>query len=116
MSQNSSESINEIDQTIQRELDEIKKSDAGARLLSPEELETLATETRLFILLEAAAHFVFVAPVGVFNALKKEFYGEFDGRRGGLNFTAYNKYARGSRLVAEAAQRHRDFVTDKAKR
>jgi hypothetical protein len=100
----------EIDEIILRQLDEITQDAAGRRVLTIAQLDDLATETRLVLILDSSAHYVYITDRDVFGALKKEFYSEFDGKRGGLTFAAYDQYARGSKLIAEAAQRHRDFV------
>ena len=102
--------MSDIDKQIQRELESITIDQTKNRVLTLEHLGTLAPQTRLVLLLDAAAHSVFL-PRAVFNHLKKEFYSDFDGKRGGLTLAAFDKYARDCKTVAEAAQRHRDFVT-----
>jgi hypothetical protein len=99
-----------IDQTILAEIELIPKAQAGQRVTTVAQVADMEPETRLVLLLDACSGTIYLASSEVFHHLKAEFYTDFDARKGGLTFRAYVKYAGRGRLVAEAAQRHRDYV------
>jgi hypothetical protein len=100
----------DIDARIERELTVIPRDKQGNLILTLEHNSNLAEETRLVLLLHAGTGSWRILPVEVFSALKEEFYRAIHPNRGGLNWEAYNKYARGSTRVAEAAAAHRAHI------
>jgi hypothetical protein len=104
------QTITEIDTRVAGELAAITTDENGRRKITVAQLEPLAVHTHLVLLFASATDHVPLADEETMSFLGDKYYNLLHSSRGGLSWEAFNEYARGCKHVADAAQRHREYI------